>query len=252
MNVYKLIIAYNGSFFKGWQTQGTNPNTAQEFLTENLKTALRVTDLHLYGASRTDALVHASYQVVKLEVDKDIDPIKVIRGFNQAWGEKLKILSLEKASDNFNPLNEIDYKEYHYSFSLKEPHPLVSNYIFYQREQMDLDKIREACEFIIGTHDFTYLSVKGSGSENRTRKVLNCDLEVFKDSFGTDIYIVKVQAIGFLKYMVRMIVDALFRIGSGELYLAQLKTQLSGVKVFEPKKAKPYGLNLFFIRYKEL
>jgi tRNA pseudouridine38-40 synthase len=252
MNIYKLIVAYNGSFFKGWQTQGKNPNTAQEFLTENLKAILRVNDLHLYGASRTDALVHASYQVVKLEIDKEIDPIKVIRGFNQAWGEKLKIMSLEKAHSSFNPLKEIDYKEYHYSFSLHEPHPLISNHIFFQREKIDLKQIRKACELIVGTHDFSFLSVKGSGSENRIREVLSCELNTFQDSFGEEIYIIKIQAAGFLKYMVRMIVDALFRVGIGELSLTQLKTQLSGVKTFEPKKAKPYGLNLFLIRYKEL
>jgi tRNA pseudouridine38-40 synthase len=250
MNVYKLIIAYNGSFFKGWQTQGTNPNTAQEFLTENLKDALRITDLHLYGASRTDALVNASYQVVKLEIDKEIDPIKVMRGFNQSWGEKLKILSLEKVTPVFNPLKGIEYKEYHYSFSINEPHPLHSGHIFYQRQNIDFKLMQAACEIIEGTHDFTYLSVKGSGSENRIRCVELCELEVFKNSFGEEVYIIKFQASGFLKYMIRMIVDALFRVGTGELKLAQLKTQLTGVKEFEPKKAKPFGLNLFYISYK--
>ena len=124
MNVYKLIIAYNGSLFKGWQTQTTNPNTAQEFLTENLKIVLNNTDLHLYGASTTDAGVHASYQVVKLEIDQDVHSTNTLRGFNQRCGDRIKIMGLEKVSSSFNPLKNIVHKEYHYSFSFEIPHPL--------------------------------------------------------------------------------------------------------------------------------
>ncbi len=249
MNIYKLIVAYNGSFFKGWQTQGKNPNTAQEFLTEKIKTSLRTEKIHLYGASRTDSSVHASFQVARLETEKEIEPDNFIRGFNQAWGEKIKILSLELTSSDFNPLHNIDYKEYHYSFALTEPHPLVSSHVFYQRENLDIDLIEKAISLIPGEHDFSFLSVKGSGSENRIRVVKSCELVKKIDSTGEEIFVVKIQARGFLKYMVRMIVDALFRVGTGELSLSQLKAQLSGVKAFEPKKAKALGLNLFFIRY---
>jgi tRNA pseudouridine38-40 synthase len=249
MNVYKLIIAYNGSFFKGWQTQGTNPNTAQEFLTENLKLVLNNPDLHLYGASRTDAGVHASYQVVKLEIDQDVHSTNTLRGFNQRCGDKIKIMSLEKVCSSFNPLKNIIQKEYHYSFSFEIPHPLQSSHIFFQREKVNLPLIEKACELIAGEHDFSFLSVKGSGSENRIREIQSCVIEKYSSSFGEEIYVIKIRACGFLKYMVRMIVDALLRVGTGELSLSQLRTQLTGAKAFEPKKAKALGLNLFFITY---
>ncbi len=247
MNYYKLIISYSGSHFCGWQFQQVNPNTAQQFLQEKLVLKTRTKNLSLYAASRTDRGVSASHQVVRLEIDKEVSTEKFARGFNEEFGQYMKIKSIEAVDSSFNPLYNIDYKEYHYYFSMGHVPPSLSSTIV-ELENLDISEMQKACELIKGSHDFKFFCVSGGRETNR--EVLNCEiLEIENSPLCSDLYYLKISSTGFLKYMVRMIMGALIKLGRGEISLSDLESQLCGKETFTAKKASPYGLNLFVIKY---
>jgi tRNA pseudouridine38-40 synthase len=253
MNFYKAIISYDGSTFCGWQFQTVNSDTAQEFLQTTLRGMAKTESLKLYGASRTDKGVHASFQVVRIESEKELQTENFIRGFNQAHGSRMKILSFESIESSFNPLNNIDYKEYHYYFSSQETLPFLNHLIHTSRYVLDIESMIEASRLIEGSHDFKSLSVKGSRESNDTnREILFSNIE--KANFGemdnNDIYVFKIRSKGFLKYMVRMLMGTLLEIGQGKISLEEFKNQLEGQKGFDAPRAPAKGLNLFFIKYK--
>jgi tRNA pseudouridine38-40 synthase len=253
MNFYKAIISYDGTAFCGWQFQTVNSNTAQEFLQTTLRKMAKVETLKLYGASRTDKGVHASCQVIKIESPKKLDAKNFIRGFNQAHGDRMKILSFEPTPSSFNPLQNIDYKEYHYYFSLREPLPFLDHLVHNSRYKLDLELMQEAARLVEGNHDFQCLSIKGARESNDTeREILSSTIEraYFGEMDSSSIYVFKIRSKGFLKYMVRMLMGSLLEVGSGKVSIEEFQSQLQGQKVFDAPRAPAKGLNLFLIRYK--
>ena len=246
--VYKAVIAYNGSYFDGWQFQTVSSNTVQEFLLIKLKEMTRDPHLTLYGASRTDKGVHAESQVIKIETSKNIDIENFNLNFNQSYKEKIKIKSIIKVQGYFNPLKNILFKEYHYCFSSDYICPNLAHMVSAVKD-LDIQTIEKACSLIKGTHDFKYFSNAQKGA-NTIRNIISCELE--ESQFQEySFYVFKIQSSGFSKYMIRNIVSALFMLGRGLITTEDFKEQLKGRKRFSIKKAEACGLNLFKIRYKE-
>ena len=87
---YKLIIAYDGTNFSGWQTQ-ENSSAIQPFIQAALQTALRHT-LNLTGSGRTDAGVHARGQVAHFDSDVSFEPTKLLLSLNALLPKEIRIL----------------------------------------------------------------------------------------------------------------------------------------------------------------
>src|SRR5450631_1293469 len=115
---YKLIIAYDGTLYSGWQIQH-NGVSIQELLEKALLTLLR-TPTPAYASGRTDAGVHARGQVVHFTADPIEDLFRFQRSLNGLLPPDIRILSITEAAPDFHARYSAVSKEYHYHLHLEQ------------------------------------------------------------------------------------------------------------------------------------
>ena len=152
MKSYKLIVAYDGSDYFGWQAQTHKPSIAGE-LDRAFKMVFK-RDMRVLGASRTDAGVHALGQVVRIKTDVAIDAQRLKWAWNNALPATIVIRSLELVDNSFNPFCAVVQKTYYYHFFTEQPLPFLQRYGYYHPYKINMNLLNDALQFFVGTHDF--------------------------------------------------------------------------------------------------
>jgi tRNA pseudouridine38-40 synthase len=243
---YKATLSYLGSNYSGWQYQTENPNTVQQILELELKKIVNYQDINVHATSRTDTGVHAFDQIIKISIPKHIDPEHLLKGLNTKLPKDIRLKKIEYVEEYFNLNSQVTSKEYNYYFSINDIQSLpLSNIVKYIKGPLDLELMRKACKLIVGEHDFKHFSMVQKDL-NTIRDITFCSIE--KTSFlpfEEDVYYLKIVSSGFLKYMVRFLMTALFDIGLKKLSLTEFKEALeSGSNFTKRSKADPCGLHL--------
>lgn len=251
-HTYKITLSYKGTNYSGWQNQTTNPKTVQNVTETILKKIAHFQTIQVIGASRTDSGVHACGQVLKVVLPKDISPEKLKMGMNCKLPWDIRVIDCQVAPATFNANRDSISKEYHYYFTHNTSlGAQLSETIYSNPHSLDIELMKKACLLLEGTHDFTHYSTCGGRKVNPKRRVIACSIE--KTSFlpmEERIFYFKIQASGYLKYMVRYLMNALFEIGLRKLSLDEFQSSLKGEPAFlKKKKAPPHGLLLFKINY---
>ena len=153
---YKMIVSYDGTFFHGFQRQ-TNLISVQSVLEETLTEILK-TPVIIHGAGRTDALVHAYGQVVHFDSTQLVPPKNLKKILNKKAYPHIYVSDIELVDESFHSRKSAKGKEYHYIVDIGEYDPLKNNYVLYHHNRIDIDKIKQAMTYIVGTHDFKSLS----------------------------------------------------------------------------------------------
>lgn len=207
MHVYKIIIAYDGTAYHGWQVQPQDITIAG-MLENRFKDVFKI-PIKLIGASRTDAGVHALGQVASFSLDPQIEAESLTWAWNNALPRDILIRSLEEVSSDFHPQRSVAEKTYHYYFFDKRPLPFLSRYGYYQGT-FDRTQLIEGLQVFVGTHDFR--SFCTGYEQESTIRTINCiELQYFK-RYG--VYRISVKGPGFLRYMIRRIVGACLDVAS--------------------------------------
>lgn len=212
-HTYKLVLAYDGTRYGGWQIQPNAP-TIQEHIQEAMKIILRI-PITVIGSGRTDAGVHAKGQVAHFKVPLTIDLRKMIHSLNSLLPPDIRALSLSKADPHFHAQYNATGKIYHYHlFFGPVQDPFTRLYTVHVREKIDLKSLQKAIPYFIGTHDFTSFSNEahaGSAAKDPVRTITRLDCiqegEAVRLEFEGD---------GFLYKMVRNIVGTLLEVGAGK------------------------------------
>jgi len=151
---WKLVLAYDGSPFCGWQVQPNQP-TIQGELSDALE---RITGERVLpqGSGRTDTGVHALGQVASFRLSAPIPPPKLMRALNRALPEAIRILSAEIAPAAFHARHSAVGKTYEYRIYRGEicP-PTLARYVYALNWPLDLEAMRQAARHLLGEHDFT-------------------------------------------------------------------------------------------------
>lgn len=219
---YKLLVAYDGTPFSGWQVQKHAPSVAQT-MQDRFK-ALFNKEIILIGASRTDAGVHAMGQVAAFSVDLPIETSQMMNAWNDALPQTIVIRSLEQTEDSFHPIYGVAQKVYQYRFFLERPLPFVERYGWFFRYSLDVDLLQEALQLFVGTHDFRSFCTGIDMGENTIRTIESIELYQEKLSGSWQI---TVKGPGFLRHMIRRIVGASFDVASKRVVtIAALKAIL--------------------------
>lgn len=237
--------------YRGWQSQNDNPNTIQSYVERILKDIINHQEFKFIAAGRTDSGVHSHSQVLRVDLPIETDPLKLQRGMNTKLPLDIRVIFCEKTSPSFNPNKDSIYKEYHYYFSTQEcRNAILGEMIYYHPEKINIESMKIATELFIGLHDFKNYTAKIK-TPNTKRNVIHCSIEQTTfDPFQDEIYYLKIQASGFLTYMVRYIMGSLIDIGTSKLSLDQIKESLDGVDSPHIKcKAPAHGLHLMDIEY---
>jgi tRNA pseudouridine38-40 synthase len=242
---YKIIVAYDGTDFSGWQVQKNQRSVANTF--ENIFYAIFKHEIRLIGASRTDAGVHAQGQVATFSTDLAVDPHHMKHALNRGLPSSVVLRSLEEIDPSFHPRYDVAQKTYWYHFFTQPPLPWMQRYGYYIQENLDLVLLEQALQIFVGTHDFRSFCT-GSDLKDTVRTVDTIMID-FNPQFTAHRIVVKGK--GFLRYMIRRMVGACFAVAQGALTLDSLRAILQEKDAHQKLLTAPaQGLMLYEIIYK--
>ncbi len=203
----KLIVEYDGTNYAGWQRQ-TNGFSVQEALERAFENASGE-HIVIHGAGRTDAGVHAMAQVAHLNTQCSIPAEKICFAMNMYLPADIRVRNSEKADDGFHARFCAKGKHYRYTIYNAMHAPAIHrNTAAHLRGALDINAMREAAEYVVGTHDFACFCASGSEVKDTVRTVYSLDIIQDEPFIQLDI-----KGSGFLYHMVRIIAGTLIEIG---------------------------------------
>ena len=244
MKRVKLTVAYDGTNYCGWQVQ-PNGITLQEVLNQCLS-EFTGEKIETIGASRTDAGVHALGNVAVFDTEMRMPGDKFSFALNQRLPEDIRIQKSEEVDVNFHPRYIKSQKTYEYRIlNRRFPIPTERFYSHFTYIPLDIEKMREAAEYLVGEHDFKSFCGTGAQVKTTVRTVKEIQIEKNEDRIT-----IRITGEGFLYNMVRIIAGTLMDIGGG-LYPPEKMQEILEAK--DRKKAGPTaparGLTLMEIQY---
>lgn len=233
MITYKLILAYVGTHYRGWQVQaqGHDKKTVQGEINKALEIITKGGNFSTLASGRTDAGVHALGQVCRLQMDLKLEERNLIMAMNSNLPEDIRVVKAEVREDNFHPIKDAKIRCYSYLFTAGHPlpSPLAKKLIGVAPYPLDEEKMLQAASLFVGKHDFKNFYCLGSNIRSTWREIFQCRLTKIDKSFHfPEHYKFQVEGEGFLKQMVRLMVGALWAVGHNEVTLEQLEDRLNG------------------------
>lgn len=211
MKRIKLVVAYEGTNYCGWQIQPsgiTIEAVLNKALSELLGEKIKVT-----GASRTDSGVHSLGNVAVFDTETRIPPEKICYALNQRLPEDIVVQSSCEVAPDFHPRHCYSEKTYEYRIlNRKIPIPTLRKDTYFYYRNLDVEKMKRAAAYLVGTHDFKSFCSIHTTVEDTVRTILSCEVERALD----DIITIRVTGTGFLYNMVRIIAGTLVQVGVGE------------------------------------
>jgi tRNA pseudouridine38-40 synthase len=241
----KLIIAYDGRPFSGWQSQ-PNRNGIQDHL-KNAFSEILSRPVHLHGAGRTDAGVHAFAQVAHADVPYRKYSLRTwAAALNAHLPAEIRVLRCRHAREGFHAQHSAMGKIYLYRiWNHPIHHPLEIGRSWHLDRALDLKLLESAGRQLVGTRDFASFAANRGVREQTVRSIFNVRIKVRKELLTLEF-----TANGFLYRMVRMLVGSLAMVASGNKPLEWFNRLLN-----QPGKQKtnmtapPEGLYLLKVMY---
>ncbi len=218
----RIDLAYDGTEFHGWAAQ-PGLRTVEGELSAALATALRVPEVGLTCAGRTDTGVHARGQVVHLDVEEEAlaasagrsaDPplVALVRRVNGILDPDVRVRRAVEAAEGFDARFSALWRRYAYRVADRPElvDPLARQHVLAWPRPLDLDVMNAAAAALAGHHDFASFCKQREGAT--TVRVLH-DLTWARDETGRAVATVRADA--FCHSMVRALVGCLLAIGEG-------------------------------------
>ena len=241
----KLIVAYDGAPFAGWQSQ-SHGNTVQDHLEGAFK---RVTGgaVRVHGAGRTDAGVHAFAQCAHVDVLKFLPPDRWIKALNALLPSAIRVLRCRYVSKDFHARIAAKGKIYRYRiWSAPVLPPLEYRRAWHVARPLNLKVLKTATEHFVGTRDFArFAANRGKRERNTIRTIYSVRVRHNGSCVTIDF-----DGDGFLYKMVRLMVGALVKCALGKMHIEEITSRLHSGKVASTRFVAPAeGLYLVRVRY---
>lgn len=245
MKRYRLVVAYDGTNYSGWQYQDNAPTIEGE-LNRALSRLLRQ-EIVVMGASRTDAGVHAYGNVAVFDADTSIPGDRLKLALNPYLPDDIKVVDSAVAAEDFHPRYCDTEKTYEYKIlNSRNPLPTMRLYSYWYNRPLDVEKMNQAAALIPGEKDFKSFCAAGAQVKTTIRKVTGC--EVLR---AGEMITIRIRGEGFLYNMVRIIAGTLIRIGEGFWEPEQISEIIGACdRTKAGPTAPPQGLTLVEIIYK--
>jgi len=218
MRYFKLIIAYDGTDFHGWQMQSNKPTVQGEIV--NVLRRITQENLQLHGAGRTDAGVHALGQIGSFRTQSTLSAGEFQRALNALLPPTIRIVAAEEVGPDFNARWSARGKMYRYRlYRGKVVPPVLWRYVLHYPFPLDEDAMRDASARFVGMHDFaSFAASTGSEEDDKERSTEReiYSTELVRSSDGEEL-VFTIRGRSFLRYMVRKIVGTLLDVGRGKL-----------------------------------
>ncbi len=211
MRRIKLVVAYDGTDYCGFQVQNNGPTIEGEL--NRVLSELFGEEIRVIGASRTDSGVHAYCNVAVFDTEARMPAEKMIYAINQRLPEDIRVQSSCEVAPDFHPRHTDTRKTYEYRiYNAPVQNPMKRRFALWNYHNLDVDKMKEAAEYLVGEHDFKSFCSADTQVESTVRTIY--DLSVTED--GGDI-VISVCGNGFLYNMVRIIAGTLLEVGRGKI-----------------------------------
>ena len=212
----RLLIAYDGSRYQGWQRQKEAP-TLQGTI-EAVLNRITQESISLKGAGRTDAGVHAWGQVANFKTSALLPLSKLESAFQALLPRDILIREILEVDSGFHARFSSQAKVYDYFITCRKPQsPFIRRYVWSIKEPLSLPRIRTGLLLLKGEKDFSSFQTAGSPVFQTVRTIQQADL--LAAPWGT--FRLRFKADGFLRHMVRNMVGLLIRLGLGRLSLEE-------------------------------
>ena len=252
MKRVKIVVAYDGTNYCGWQVQ-PNGLSVQEVLEKHLSDLL-CEEIRITGASRTDAGVHALGNVAVFDVETRIPSEKIAVALNHKLTENIRILESEEVAPDFHPRYAKSEKTYEYTVIHTDIEiPTLARYGYHVYRPLNVEAMQEAAADLEGTHDFSAFCSAGAQVQTKVRTVYEVQVrqEPLTGVKGEKI-VIRVRGNGFLYNMVRIIAGTLLEVGMGRRSRETVQRALAtGERTLAGPTAPAKGLMLVGIAYEE-
>lgn len=222
---FKLLIAYDGTHYEGWQVQKTGTGV-QEIVEEALRRIFPSVE-RIHSSSRTDTGVHALGMVAHVEIPKTefkMPVAKLALAINAHLPQDIRVLSAGKTSEKFHARFDAKGKQYRYFvWNQRAMNPLLRLYAWHVSQPLDVPAMRHAAKLFLGRHDFkSFAGTRNYEMETTVRTLTRCDIR--KSGALLTFFI---EGDGFLYKMCRGIVGTLVQLGRGKFSESDIKAMLA-------------------------
>lgn len=262
---WKLVLAYDGTDFHGWQIQPGSPTIQGELA----QAILRVTGESVLpqGSGRTDAGVHARAQVASFRLAAAIPAANLVRALNRTLPSAIRVFSAEGMPDDFHARHSAVGKTYEYRILVADPFwgvvcpPWQARFVYAVERPLQLESMQSAAASILGPHDFTSFAASDPDRTQRMQEAAGetesiSNIRIIRDSAWTQeedgLFIYRVTGNGFLHHMVRNLVGTFLEIGWGERQTEQMPAILNARnRAAAGRTAPARGLFLHQVDYEQ-
>lgn len=246
MKRVKMIVAYDGTNYKGWQVQ-PNGITIEEVLNKKL-TELLGEEIIVTGASRTDSGVHSLGNVAIFDTNTRMPADKISFALNQRLPDDIVVQGSCEVPQDWHPRYQNSIKTYEYRVlnrTFRMPTRRLDTYFYHH--PLDVEKMKRAAAYLIGEHDFKSFCAVGAQVKTTVRTIYACDVDKVDD-----IITIRVTGNGFLYNMVRIIAGTLIRVGGGEIEAEHIPEILAACdRAAAGPTAPAHGLTMMGIEYND-
>lgn len=221
----KLLVAYDGRAFCGWQSQANN-DAVQDHLERAFTAICGDGRVVVHGSGRTDTGVHALGQTAHVEVPRGKFNLRTwLQAVNANLPPHVRVLRVNRAPADFHARFSARGKIYEYRLWLGPTlHPLEIGRAWHVPFPIDLDRLRAAAKLLTGTHDFAaFAANRGKPDKDTVRTVHSIRI-----SRRGPLVALRFEGNGFLYRMVRLLTGSLVRVAQGKESLDWLRALLAG------------------------
>ena len=222
---YALKIEYDGTPFVGWQRQRSQVSVQGSI--ENALSKLENKDHKIAGAGRTDAGVHANYQVAHCDLGKEWEPFKLSEALNFHL-RPLPVAVIDCALVDKDWHARFSALERKYLFRLlvrRAPATHEAGLVWQIGHSLDLSKMVEASKYLLGKHDFTTFRSSMCQAKSPIKTLDEIKIDRIEGWSGEE-FRFQLRARSFLHNQVRSFVGTLERVGAGSWNPADVKKAL--------------------------
>ncbi len=231
---YAIALRFDGSVFHGWQSQ-KNAITIQDTVSKSIKKATGEDPFpELVGCGRTDAGVHGLEFIANFKSSMKIPPGRFPLAMLQFLPKEISIMQAAEVPMDFHSRFSCLKKEYIYKiYHSKIPDPFMNDRAAFHPLPLDVDKMRSAAGYLLGTKDFTAFRAAGSQVKTTVRTIYSCQINGGKEEVE-----INICADGFLYNMVRIIAGTLLYVSDGKIAIDEIS------EIIQDRDRKKAGITM--------